>query len=338
METFIFSANAVLPIILLIILGYYLKQIRFYDDSFLKTANKFVFKIALPTLLFYNVYNIESLTTMNGSIILFATSMILILFGLGLFTIHLFIPKPKQKGVILQCVFRSNFAIIGISLAESIGGTQAVAVAAILSAFSIPLFNILAVIALSLFGEEKNSSISIKSILKTIYKNPLVRGVALGMVCLIIRTYIPVDKLSGKAVFSLQEDLPFLYHAIKNLSSIASPLALVVLGGQFKFSAVKELAKEITIGTCWRLILAPCIALVSALVLSNTTDLINITAIEYPALIALFGSPVAVSSAIMAGEMGADEELAGQLVVWTSLLSMITLFVIVSIFKGIGIF
>nr|WP_302600294.1 AEC family transporter [uncultured Cellulosilyticum sp.] len=337
METFIFAANAVLPIILLIILGYYLKQIHFYDDYFLRIANKFVFKIALPILLFYNVYNIESLATVNGGIILFAISMILILFCLGVLTVHLFIPKQKQKGVILQCIFRSNFAIIGISLAESIGGSQAVAVAAILSAFCIPLFNILAVVALSLFREE-DSKPSVKSILKTIYKNPLVRGVILGITCLVIRIYIPVDMVTKNPVFSLQKNLPFLYHAIKSLSTVASPLALIVLGGQFKFSAVKELIKEITLGTFWRLILAPGIALMSALVLSHITSFINITAVEYPALIALFGSPVAVSSAIMAGEMGSDEELAGQLVVWTSLLSMITLFIIVSIFKGIGIF
>lgn len=338
METFIFAANAVLPIIILILLGYYLKQIHFYDNNFLKVANKFVFKVALPTLLFYNVYNIESLKAMNGSVILFAVGMILVLFILGLITIHLFISAPKQKGVILQCVFRSNFAIIGVSLAESIGGSEAVAVAAILSAFSIPLFNILAVIALSLFSEEEKEQVSIKEVLITIYKNPLIRGILLGIVCLVIRMYIPIDNHTEKPLFSMQENLPFLYKSIKNLSAVASPLALIVLGGQFKFTAVKTLAKEISIGTAWRLVLAPALALGCALALSNYTHILNLTAIEYPALIALFGSPVAVSSAIMAGEMGADEELAGQLVVWTSLLSMLTLFMIVSIFKGIGVF
>ncbi|WP_054741390.1 AEC family transporter [Cellulosilyticum ruminicola] len=335
MDTLIFAANAILPIIILIILGYYLKQRHFFEDEFLKVANKLVFKVALPTLLFYNVYNIQDLKTMQGDIILFAVMMILILFGLGLLTSLLFIPKTKQKGVILQCVFRSNYAIIGITLAESIGGEAAVAMAAILSAFSIPLFNVLAVVALSLFGADEKQ-VSIKQVLKGIYKNPLVRGVFLGFVCLVIRLYIPVNSETHLPVFGLKYDLPFLYKACKSLSQLASPLALIVLGGQFQFSAIKSL-KKIIIGTSWRLVLAPLLALSCAEICSNHLGIIHLTAVDYPALIALFGSPVAVSSAIMAGEMGADEKLAGQLVVWTSLFSMLTLFIIVSIFKGIGI-
>lgn len=335
METFIFAANAVLPIISLIILGYYLRRIHFFDGEFLKIANKLVFRVALPTLLFYNVYNIKDLKSMQGDIILFVVLMILILFGLGLLIAYLLIPQPKQKGVILQCVFRSNFAIIGIPLAESIGGEEGVAVAAVLSAFSIPLFNILAVVALSLFGADEKQ-VSMQQVLKGIYKNPLVRGVFCGFVCLVIRLYIPLQSETGVPVFSLQYNLPFLYKACKSLSQVASPLALIVLGGQFQFSAIKSLVKPIIIGTSWRLVFAPLLALTLAVVFSNNLPLMNLTAKDYPALIALFGSPVAVSSAIMAGEMGADEELAGQLVVWTSLFSMLTLFVIVSVFKATG--
>lgn len=336
METLIFAANAVLPIIVLITLGYYLRQKHFFEGEFLKTANKLVFKVALPTLLFYNVYNIKDLKNMQGDIIVFAVIMILILFGLGLLTSVLFIPEAKQKGVILQCVFRSNYAIIGISLAESIGGEAAVAVAAILSALSIPLFNILAVVALSLFGEGEKQ-VPIKPVLKGIYKNPLVRGVFLGFVCLVIRSYIPINPETHLPVFSLQCDLPFLYKACKSLSQLASPLALIVLGGQFQFSAIKSFKKQIIIGTSWRLVFAPLIALSCAVIFSNYLEFIHLTVKDYPALIALFGSPVAISSAIMAGEMGADEKLAGQLVVWTSLFSMLTLFIIVSLFKGMGI-
>ena len=134
MDTFIFSANAILPIILLIALGYGLKQIGFLDEIFLKKANAFVFNVALPVLLFYNVYSIESLSALNWSVIGFVMVAILIIFILGMLTVKFCTNDPRKKGVILQCIFRSNFAIIGIPLSEILGGTNAVAIAAVISA------------------------------------------------------------------------------------------------------------------------------------------------------------------------------------------------------------
>ena len=335
MDTFIFSANAILPLILLIALGYGLKQIEFLDEAFFKKGNAFVFNVALPVLLFYNVYSIDYLSEVNWSVIAFVVVIILILFALGMLTVKLCTSDPGKKGVILQCVFRSNFAIIGIPLAETLGGTKAVAIAAVISAFSIPLYNILAVVALSIYVEDpKGNKIKPKQIFISICKNPLIMGVALGMLCLVVRGFIPYDERTKTYAFALKTHLPFLYTTIKHVSSIASPLALIVLGGQFRFSAVKELAKDIMIGTIWRLILAPLFALSSALLLSHYTEWVHFTAVEYPALISLFGTSVAVSSAIMAGSMGCDEELAGQLVVWTSLLSMISLFIIIMLFRN----
>ncbi|MGN1154712.1 MAG: AEC family transporter, partial [Agathobacter sp.] len=110
------------------------------------------------------------------------------------------------------------------------------------------------------------------------------------------------------------------------LSKISSPLALIILGGQFDFAAVKELRKQIAIGTLARVVIVPTIAIGLAITLSTFTSLIDFSAEVYPAFIALFGTPVAVSSAIMAQEMDNDGTLAGQLVVWTSIASIFTIF------------
>lgn len=128
--------------------------------------------------------------------------------------------------------------------------------------------------------------------------------------------------------------LTFLYTAVGNVSKIASPLALIVLGGQFTFSAVRGMLKEIVIGTVWRIVAAPVIGIVVAAALSNLLQFDNTV---YPALVALFGSPVAVSSAIMAGEMENDEQLASQLVVWTSVGSVVTIFLLVVGLKSAGL-
>ena len=90
-------------------------------------------------------------------------------------------------------------------------------------------------------------------------------------------------------------------------------------------------------GTVWRNVIAPIIALGSAYLLSTHTGLLTCTPADYPALIALFATPVAVSSAVMASQMGGDGQLATQLVVWTSVASVVTMFAIICIVIWAGL-
>ncbi len=335
MDTFFFAINSIMPIILVILLGYILKQVDFLDANFLKTANKLVFRVALPTYLFYNIYSVESFGSVNWGIVLYSTLLVFVIFAAGIVSTCIFTKDNKKRGALLQCVFRSNFAIIGVTLAESMGGTNSVAAAAVISAFSIPLFNILAVISLSIFNEDTSKGIDFGKIIKSILKNPLIRGVCLGIIVLLIRGAIPVK--DGELVFSIKKDMPFLYGAVKNVGAIASPLALIVLGGQFKFSAVRSLAKDICFGVVWRLIIAPIIGIGGLLLLSHYTDLVEVSYVEMPAVIALYCTPVAVASAIMAEEMNSHGELARQLVVWTSLISIFTMFIAVVVLRSVGV-
>ena len=366
------AINAIFPIILLILLGYFLKRFKFLNDNFVKIGNKFVFKICLPCMLFINIYDkMNSFADIRWDVVLYSVIAIVVIFGLGLVTAVLTTKKKNRRGVILQCSFRSNFAIIGLSLFAFLYGEEWLA--GIISAFSIPVFNILAVIALSVFLEEEKSlsenkpvdvvmeeavqsspgvqatksKHSIKKVLLNIVKNPLIIGVAVGLVFVGIREIeracggVKIVEVNGAQVeqlaFSFKDHLTFLYSCASNLKAIASPLALIVLGGQFTFSAVKGMTKEIIVGTLWRILFAPLIGIGVAILLSTYTDLFTFEAEVYPTLIALFGTPVAVSSAIMAGEMKNDEQLATQLVVWTSLGSIITLFATVFILMSFGL-
>ena len=337
MDTLLFALNAILPIILLILLGYLLKRKNFLDEGWFKKGNKLIFRVCLPCMLFINVYNIESFTDINWSVVIYSEIAILIVFFLGLLTVKLTVPDNRQKGVVLQCVFRSNFAIIGLTLAESLGGVTGRGIAAVLSAFSIPTFNILAVISLTMFLEgEGGQKANLKEVLVKIAKNPLIIGVVCGLIVLGIRSFIPVNA-DGNPVFSLSGSLPFLYEALNNLAKICSPLALVILGGLFDFSAVRGLLKEILIGTVARVVVVPLTVIGLAVILSAHTDLLHFDATVYPALVALFGSPVAVASAIMAQEMDNDGVLAGQLVVWTSIASIFTIFLSILSLRTLGL-
>lgn len=328
------AVNAVVPMVLLILLGYFLRQSGFLSRDFIKMGNKLGFKVFLPCMLFVNVYNIESFAQIRWDIVIYCAAMLIILFLIGLATINLTTRVPERRGVILQNVFRSNFAIIGMSLASSLGGDEAVAICAIVSAFTIPVLNTLAVLSLTIFVSGDGKKFDIRNTLVNVAKNPLIHGILLALICLVIRSL--QVKLFGSVRFSLSRDLKFVYTALNNLKSIASPFALVILGGQFDFSAAKNLLREIIVGVLWRVVLAPVIAIGTAVLLATYTDLLHCGVSEYPALIALFGSPTAVSSAIMAGQMGNDEQLATQLVVWTSICSILTMFLTVCILMATG--
>lgn len=328
MDTLIFSINAVMPIILIILLGYYLQKINLVPESFFINANKLVFNVAIPVYLFYSVYNIENLSDINWSLIITAVVLIIIACGLASLFFVLYTKDSGKRAVLIQCAFRSNYAIIGIPLAKAMGGEPALATAAVVSAIGIPTFNILAVIVLSVFSYDNSGKKTTPTdIFKSICKNPLIIGVVCALVCLALRGFVP---------FTIKDDIPFIYSTVKDVGSMASPLALLVLGGRFKIEAIKELAKDISLGVLWRLIIVPVICL-SALIFLANQGMFTLTKADFPALIAFYGSPVAVSSAIMAESMNCHGELARQLVIWCNIVSIFTVFAMIVLFKYWGL-
>ena len=255
-----------------------------------------------------------------------------------------------------------NMFILGmIGTVASLAGTAPGAaetvngVVAIIQAFTVPIFNILAVISLSVFHAPAQVSadgltaeggalavlpqrqrVDVKRVALNIVTNPMILGIAAGLVAIGLR-YAEIA-IWGSAVFTLEGDLTFIYNVLDDLRLVATPLALVVLGGGFEFSAVKGMTKEIVVATLFRVVLAPLLGVGVAVLLSEYTPLLSFGQTEYPALISLFGTPVAVSSAIMADSIGDnDEQLAGQLVVWTSVASIVSLFAIVFALMSMGL-
>lgn len=326
--------NAIAPIVLLMALGYLLRHKGLFNRSFLELGNKLVFRLFLPSLLFANVYDIEGFASIPWDIVIYAIAITLALCLVGMGIGFTATKIPERRGVIAQAVFRANMAIVGLPLASTLGGREATAVASVISAFIIALFNILAVIVLTVFldgGEGRK--IRPGKILKDIATNPPVIGILLGFGCMLLRSL--QAKLWGAPVFTIRDNLPFLYTTVSHLRSLLSPFALLILGGQFSFSAIGNMRKELVTGTLCRLILAPLVGL-SVAVFLDARGIIHCGATEFPALIALLGSPVAVGSETMAGQMGNDMQLATQLVVWSSVFSIFTLFLTVCIMMLLG--
>ena len=334
MQIFVTALEAVLPLVLLILLGCLLRAKGFLTDDFLSVGSKVVFRLCLPVMLFVSVYSIEDITRIRWDLCLYCAGASLLLFVLGVLVAVVTTPVAERRGVLVQCVFRSNYAIVGMPLAAALGGEEATAVAAVLMAALVPVFNVLAVLALSMFRKDESGQVGIGKIAGDVVRNPLIIGVAAGLLALLVRQW-QIGQF-GAVVFSLERDLAAVYDALRDLKSMTTPLALIVLGGQFRFSAVRGLFKEILTGTVWRTVLAPIIGVGGAILLGRW-GVLHCGETEYPALIALFGSPVAVSSAIMAREMRNDEQLATQLLVWTSVVSIVTIFAAVCLMMSVGL-
>ena len=321
MESLIFAANAVLPIVLTVALGYILKRIGFMNESFARMANKLCFRVFLPTMLFLNVYKIESIGSIETGYILYTVMAVLVLFLAAFPIVHIATKNRNRRGVLCQAAFRSNYALIGIPLAESLFGEEGVAAASVLSAVVIVLFNVLAVICLSVYRKGKPS---FKKIILDILKNPLIISIGLGIVVLLIRPY---------TAFRISDITP-VYKVLGNLSGLATPMALLVLGAQFEFSTVAELRREIIWGVGMRCLMVPVLGLGTAYLIFKG----EFTGAEFAALTAVFTTPLAVSSVAMAQEMDGDVKLAGQLVIWTTLISAFTTFIASFLLKSAGIF
>lgn len=328
MDELIFAVNAVLPIVIMVGIGYFLKKLGLMDGDFSKKANKLVFRVFLPVKLFLNIYGIKNINSVNFSYVFYALIALVVIFLLAIPTVILLTKKKKCRGALLQGIFRSNYALIGIPLAESLFAEEGQAVATLLSAFIVPAFNILAVIGLSIFNNEGKKP-NFKKILLGIVKNPLIIGIVSGLAVLGFRALFVSQNIN----FSLSEISP-LWKAVDYLADLATPLALLVLGAQFEFSAIPALKREIISGVILRSVVVPLLAVGLAFLAFRN----SFGGAQFAALVAAFCTPVAVSSVPMAQEMGADSELAGQLVVFTTITSAFTVFLASFLLKLGGVF
>ena len=328
MESLVFSVSAVLPIILTVAVGYLIRRMNMIDDSVAKVINRLVFRVFLPVLIFLNIYKIESITNIDVKYIIYAAVAVIAIFMAGIPLVMVVTKSGGRRGPLLQSIFRSNYALIGLPLAESLFGSEGLACAALLSAVGIPLFNILAVISLSIFHDGGKKP-SVKKIILDIIKNPLIDSIAIGLCVLVIRFAFAKHGIS----FRLSDMTP-IFKALEYLADLATPLALLMLGAQFSFTAVSELRRELVFGVLTRSVAVPLLGLGIAYIFFGNV----FSGAEFAALVAVFSTPVAVSSVPMAQEMGADTSLAGQLVVWTTPVSAITVFVATFLLKSAGIF
>ena len=311
----IFSANVVVPIFLLIILGYFLTRIKLWDENFLKVANQVCFKCLLPVLLFYNVATANIFEVFNLKLIIYVCLCACILCGILFFIVPLFVKDNKRRGVIIQGTFRSNFLLFGVPLGLSIGGNEGAILAAVVASFYVPVINMLSVISLYVFSESESKNL--KSAILGIVKNPLIIGGVSGLIFSLIRNSI------GFEIPTMLDTTLF------NIKSAATPIAFMVLGGDLKFGNMLKNVKVSLYSVVGKVVLIPAVMLI-------ISSLLEFNKLEMAILIAVFATPNAVSSYAMARNYEADYELAGEIITLGTMLSVFTMFIFITIGKTFG--
>lgn len=312
MENLLISFNAIFPIFIMLALGYSLKLTKLIKQDTVDNMNTITFKMLLPILLFNNVYKTDIQTAFNAKLLIFAVGSIITLFILLMIFIPLIEKDNRKRGVLVQGIFRSNFVIFGLPISLALCGPDQIGPVSLLIAIIVPIYNALSVIALEIF---KGNGVNFKRILKGVLTNPLIIGGALGLVAMILKVRFPAA----------------IDTSINDLSKIATPLALLLLGATFSFSETRGYAKPLAIGVIGKLIVVPLIFIPLCIFM-------GFRGAELIGLMVMIGAPAAVSTYTVAAQMKADEVLAGQLVVYGSIGSVFSMFVWIFTLKQMGMF
>lgn len=285
------------PIFVLVLLGLVLRRTGFIDDHFVQMSSRLVFSICLPLLLFTTIVEIELGDTINPQVIYFSIAATLVTFLLSWLTALGFQPA-SDRGIFVQGAFRSNLGVIGLALCANAYGDTGLAVASILIAVLTVAYNILSVLVLSYYSQ---AEFNLQKVIRDIVTNPLIVAIVLATIVALLQ--IPVPQI--------------LQSSGEYLGSLALPLALLGTGAALNLKALRD-SGTATVGVViLKTALLPALVVVGALYA-------GFSALETGVLFLLFVSPTASASFAMVKAMGLNDQLAANLIMVTTLVTLFT--------------
>lgn len=299
MESFLVAAKVVVPMAIMVGIGVLLRILGWTDAPTMKKVDNLIFKLFMPAMSFYNLYNTDFSKFESINYILFGVVALLIEFLAAMFLVPKFIKPRATAASYGQAIFRSNYLIFGAAVAESMYGAGNFGILTLLSSIAVPIFNIQAAILLE---TARNGSASTKKLLLTIAKNPTVIATALGLAV----------NFSGITLS------PLILDVVQDLSGLTTPLSFLSIGVSLSVGKVVKKGYLIS-GVALRLIIIP-------LIFVPIAALLGFRGQEMCALAILFAAPTAVSSYPMAAAMGADGDFAAQMVAYTTIFCLPTIF------------
>lgn len=314
MENFIYSINVTMPIFLVMVIGYILKQIGMLNDNFVTVANKFNFKVTLPFMLFKDIAGVDIKAVFDIKYVLFCAIVSTICFWVVWGTAKLLVRDKTIRGAFVQSSFRGSAAVMGLAFIQNIYGSSAMGPLMIVSA--VPLYNIFSVIVLT-FESNDSTGIDKKAKIRqagiNICKNPIILSILAGLIVGLLGIQFPT--LVNKTV--------------SNVAQMATPLALITIGAGFEGrKALAKIAPTMAASTI-KLVLQPLVFLPVAAWMGFSGE-------KMIAILIMLASPTTPSCYIMAKSMNNDEVLTASVIVTTTLMAAFTLTGWIFLLKTLG--
>lgn len=334
MDSFIYSINATVPVFLVMVLGGLIKKIGIIDEHFANVANRYVFKVALPVLLFRDLSKSDFKSQFEPKFVLYCSIVTILMFSLVWIFTEILMKDDTQKGAFIQGSCRSSAAILGMAFVQNMYSDTGMAPLMIVAA--VPLFNIFAVVVLTFKAHPKEvvvneidtyetvqnindneevvtDNITIKKTVShktdnikkasiNIVKNPIIIGIVLGFISSMLNMKYPV----------------IINKTIESIAQTATPIALICIGAGFEGRKAIKKIKPTLVATFIKLIGLAAVFIPIGVALGFRNQ-------ELVAALIMLASPTTVTSYVMAKSMDNDEVLSSSIIVLTTVLSRITL-------------
>ena len=300
MNSFVVCVEAVLPIFVLMAAGYLCQRLGVIKREAVPAMNRVAFTVFLSTMVFNSIYTSDIAASVDPFLLAYTAVAAVVVFAAASAVVNAAVPVENQKGVMVQGMFRSNFVMVGLAVAENLLPEGEMGTVAVLVAVIIPIYNVLAVVTLSAHGGE---AAGWTGVLRKIATNPLIVATVLALAMAALGLRLPA----------------VLERCVAQVAAVSTPLMLFLRGAFFEFKSLPRYGRQLAVVCLFRLVLVPAAVLGVAVALGiESTGLV--------ALIAVFATATAIASFTMAQQMGGDAELAGDIVVATSVLCPFTIF------------
>lgn len=311
MNSFQVAARVVAPMAMMMAVGVLMRLTGVTDRPTMKQVDQIVTKVAMPLMMFQNIYTTDFAQFRGAGYFLYGAAGLLLVFLFCITVLPKLMKEPPRAAAMGQALLRPNYILFGNAVAESLYGAGNVGIVMLMGAFTVPFFNALSVILLE-FG--RNSTASPGKLAKSILKNHIVLAAIIALAMKLVKLELP----------AMAEEVVF------DLAALATPLSFLSLGVSLDLAAVGRNRRPLLMGIVTRLVLIPAVFVTAAIALGFRGQ-------ELCAIFLLFSAPTAVSSYPMAVAMDADPEIAGQMVIFTTVCCLLTFFLWVLVLSSFGL-
>lgn len=298
-ENILVCINGIVPIFLLILIGVFLRRIGMLDAHFCGKATTLIFKLVLPTAIFYDIASSDLAGNFDAGVVFTALVTTAVMFAAVWLLCVVLTKDGKKRAAFSQGAFRANYAILGLPLTKALFSGGAVDNATIILAASMVLFNVLAVVYLETFLNKEGG---VKSTLRGIVTNPVIIGAVLGSAAYLVNLELPA----------------VLDRTVKYISQISTPLSLIVIGASMRWENMKETLRLASFGAVFKTVITPLLLVPVALFLGIRGEALGV-------LFVFWASPSAVAGYAMTRDRGGDYDLSGNIIAMSTALSFFSI-------------